>query len=159
MRNLKKDIFFILLFCLFVHAEQSDLYSFYYKGERIEVCQKGCQVKYEKQYENVLLRHEGTTVYLIGDGRDVIRFLYDSGFQLEKLYENKAFVDGLMVKTKNYTYKLNKLFATNFEYNLYLEHPTFLGNLIPQDFLEALKKDNKKMVFTIAPKKVIRIIK
>ena len=40
MRNLKKDIFFILLFCLFVHAEQSDLYSFYYKGERIEVCQK-----------------------------------------------------------------------------------------------------------------------
>lgn len=159
MRNLKKDIFFILLFCLFTHAEQSDLYSFYYKGEKIEVCHKGCPVKYEKQYENVLLRHEGTTVYLIGDGRDVIRFLYDSGFQLEKLYENKAFVDGLMVKTKNYTYKLNKLFATNFEYNLYLEHPTFLGNLIPQDFLEALKKDNKKMVFTIAPKKVIRTIK
>lgn len=159
MLDLKKNAFVILLFCLFAHAEQSDLYSFYYKGERIEVCQKGCQVKYEKKYENVLLRHEGTTVYLIGDGRDVIRFLYDSGFQLEKLYENKAFVDGLMVKTKNYTYKLNKLFATNFEYNLYLEHPTFLGNLIPQDFLDALKKDNKKMVFTIAPKKVIRIIK
>ena len=159
MRNLKKDIFFILLFCLFAHAEQSDLYSFYYKGERIEVCQKGCQVKYEKRYDGVVLRHEGTSVYLIGYGGDVVGFLYDSGFRLDRMSVNNEFVDGTMVKTKNYTYKLNKLFATNFEYNLYLEHPTFLGNLIPQDFLEALKKDNKKMVFTIAPKKVIRIIK
>ena len=64
-----------------------------------------------------------------------------------------------MVKTKNYTYKLNNLFATNFEYNRYLKHAPFLDALIPLDFLEELKKDNKKMVFTIAPGKVIGSVK
>ena len=158
MRNLKKDIFFILLFCLFVHAEQSDLYSFYYKGEKIEVCHKGCPVKYEKQYENVLLRHEGTTVYLIGDGRDVIRFLYDSGFRLDRTSVNNEFVDGTMVKTKKGTYKLNELYATIIDYNIYLQHGFFFGN-IPPDFMEELKKDKEKIIFTIAPRKAIRTVK
>lgn len=159
MFDLKRIVFFVLFFCLFAYAELSDLYSFYYKGEKIEVCQKRCRVKYEKQYENVILRHEGTTVYLIGNGRDVIRFLYDSGFRLEKLYKNNVFADSIMVKTKNYTYKLNKLFATSFEYDIYLKHAPFLGTLIPLDFLEELKKDDKKMVFTIAPGKVIETVK
>ncbi|WP_141398319.1 hypothetical protein [Fibrobacter sp. UWT3] len=155
---MKKEIFFILLFCLFAHAEQSDLYSFYYKGERIEVCQKGCQVKYEKRYDGVVLRHEGTSVYLIGDDHAVARFLYDSGFRLEKMFENNEFVDGSMVKTKNYTYKLNRLTATNSDYNIYLRHGFFFGDISP-DFMEELKKDDKKIIFTIAPRKAIRTVK
>jgi hypothetical protein len=158
MYSLKKEIFFILLFCLFAHAEQSDLYSFYYKGERIEVCQKGCQVKYEKRYDGVVLRHEGTSVYLIGDDHAVARFLYDSGFRLEKMFENNEFVDSSMVKTKNYTYKLNRLTATNSDYNIYLQRGLFLGNVSP-DILAELKKDKKKIIFTIAPRKAIRTVK
>jgi len=158
MYSLKKEIFFILLFCLFAHAEQSDLYSFYYKGERIEVCQKGCQVKYEKRYDGVVLRHEGTSVYLIGYGGDVVGFLYDSGFRLEKMFENNEFVDSSMVKTKNYTYKLNRLTATNSDYNIYLQRGLFLGN-VPPDILAELKKDDKKIIFTIAPRKAIRTVK
>lgn len=147
-----------MLFCLFAHAEQSDLYSFYYKGERIEVCQKGCQVKYEKKYDGVVLRHEGTSVYLIGYGGDVVGFLYDSGFRLDRMSVNNEFVDGTMVKTKNYTYKLNELYATMTNYNIYLRHGFFFGN-IPPDFMEELKKDDKKIIFTIAPRKAIRTVK
>ncbi|MBO4435704.1 MAG: hypothetical protein J5791_02335 [Fibrobacter sp.] len=158
MLDLKRYAFIVLLFCLFAHAEQSDLYSFYYKGERIEVCQKGCQVKYEKRYDGVVLRHEGTSVYLIGSGGDVVRFLYDSGFRLEKMFENNEFVDSSMVKTKNYTYKLNRLTATNSDYNIYLQRGLFLGN-VPPDFMEELKKDDKKIIFTIAPRKVIKTVK
>lgn len=158
MYSLKKGIFFILLFCLFAHAEQSDLYSFYYKGERIEVCQKGCQIKYEKKYDGVVLRHEGTSVYLIGYGGDVVGFLYDSGFRLDRTSVNNEFVDGTMVKTKKGTYKLNELYATIIDYNIYLQHGFFFGN-IPPDFMEELKKDKKKIIFTIAPRKAIRTVK
>lgn len=158
MLDLKKNAFVILLFCLFAHAEQSDLYSFYYKGERIEVCQKGCQVKYEKKYDGVVLRHEGTSVYLIGYGGDIVGFLYDSGFRLDRMSVNNEFVDGTMVKTKNYTYKLNELYATIIDYNIYLQHGFFFGN-IPPDFMEELKKDKKKIIFTIAPRKVIKTVK
>lgn len=63
-----------------------------------------------------------------------------------------------MVKTKNYTYKLNELYATIMDYNIYLQHGFFFGN-IPPDFMEELKKDKKKIIFTIAPRKVIKTVK
>ena len=44
------------------------------------------------------------------------------------------------------------------DYNIYLQHGFFFGN-IPPDFMEELKKDKKKIIFTIAPRKVIKTVK
>lgn len=146
LNSLRSDFLFLLFSFCMVYAERPSSFSFFYKNEKIEICQTECRIKYEKKYANVLLRHEGTTVYLIGNGRDVIRFLYDSGFRLERIVRNNQ------IDKKNvYTYKLNELYATNLEYRIYVDTGF---SFFPKD----LRVDEEKMIFTVSARTKIDIV-
>lgn len=105
-------------------------------------------MEYKKEYNNVLLVHKGTSIYLIGTTKDIIKFLYDSRFLLKSM--NKKDING--ITEKFYEYKLNNIIASNEDYLLWQKTNI---RLLPEDVLAY----NDRMIFTISVRKVIKILK
>lgn len=132
----------ILFFVICGHASET---SFFHLDEKINLCLKKCDLEYKKKYDNILLIHKGTSIYLIGTTKGIIKFLYDSRFQLKSMFKEE--IRG--VTEKNYEYKLNNMFASNSDYLLWRKSNI---TLIPEDVLAY----NDRMIFTISVRKIIK---
>ena len=135
----------ILFFVVCGHTSET---FFFHLDEKIILCSQKCDLEYKKEYNNVLLVHKGTSIYLIGTTKDIIKFLYDSRFLLKSMI--KKDING--ITEKYYEYKLNNIIASNEDYLLWQKTNICL---LPEDVLAY----NERMIFTISVRKVIKILK